>query len=86
MGIYASFCRFIGYGGRRCHACRTSWVTHHSPATGKHACPKCATGPDHDWSLGLTPAPEVVFAPQVVAIPEVAAVAEVAAVPKAAAA
>jgi len=38
---FAGLCRLIGYGGRRCYACRTSLVTHHIPATGKHLCAKC---------------------------------------------
>ncbi len=39
--LFASLWRLIGYGGRRCYACRTSLVTHHIPATGKHVCAKC---------------------------------------------
>ncbi len=42
--LFASLCRLIGYGGRRCYACRTSLVTHHIPATGKNVCAKCANG------------------------------------------
>ena len=42
-GLFARLCRLIGYGGRRCYACRTSFVTHHIPATGKHVCAKCAS-------------------------------------------
>ena len=41
--LFAGLCRLIGYGGRRCYACRTSFVTHHIPATGKHVCAKCAS-------------------------------------------
>ena len=41
--LFARLCRLIGYGGRRCYACRTSLVTHHLPATGKHVCAKCAS-------------------------------------------
>ena len=41
--LFARLCRLIGYGGRRCYACRTSFVTHHIPATGKHVCAKCAS-------------------------------------------
>jgi len=41
-GLFASLWRLIGYGGRRCYACRTSLVTHHIPATGKYVCAKCA--------------------------------------------
>ena len=40
--VFAGVSRLIGYGGRRCYACRTSLVTHHIPATGKHVCAKCA--------------------------------------------
>ena len=40
--LFARLWRLIGYGGRRCYACRTSLVTHHIPATGKHVCAKCA--------------------------------------------
>ncbi len=39
---FAGLWRLVGYGGRRCHICRTSLVTHHVPATGKHLCAKCA--------------------------------------------
>ena len=40
--LFARLWRLAGYGGRRCHAYRTSLVTHHIPATGKHVCGKCA--------------------------------------------
>jgi hypothetical protein len=40
--LLAGLWQLIGYGGRRCYICRTSLVTHHIPATGKHVCAKCA--------------------------------------------
>jgi len=40
--FFSGLCRFIGYGGRRCHLCRTSHVSHRSAMTGKHVCMKCA--------------------------------------------
>ncbi len=54
IGLFASVCRLIGYGGRRCYACRTSLVTHRSPATGNHGCAKCpADGPPGPVALDL---------------------------------
>jgi hypothetical protein len=41
--FFANLFRFMGYGGPRCYSCRTSRVSHHIPATGKHVCAKCVT-------------------------------------------
>jgi hypothetical protein len=40
--LFASLWLFLGYGGRRCYRCCSSFVTHHIPATGKHVCANCA--------------------------------------------
>ncbi len=40
--VFAGMFRLIGYGGQRCHACRTSRVSHRSPANGKYVCATCA--------------------------------------------
>jgi len=44
--LLARMWRLVGYGGRRCHICRSSWVTHQVGV--RWLCPRCAglvTGP-----------------------------------------